>query len=67
MGIVVANDLFDYALMKPCGHRGRPDRLLIVTGYASHTMAADHILKLKAEKRGSSCMTVGIRSRHNLI
>lgn len=51
MGIVVAKDLFDYALMKPCRHQERPDRLLIVSGYASHSMAADHILKLKAEKR----------------
>lgn len=45
MNIVVSQSLFDYALMKPLSCSHKPDNLRVVSGYATHAMAARHLIE----------------------
>ena len=45
MNILVSQSLFDYALMKPLSSSYKLDRLCIVSGYATHAMAARHLIE----------------------
>lgn len=47
---VVSNGLFDYALMSPRFSSKAPDTLRIVSGYATHAMAARHLIEMTARK-----------------
>ena len=38
-------DLFEYALMQPRFSAAAPDTLRIVSGYATHAMAARHLFR----------------------
>lgn len=48
---VVSHDLFQYALMKPRFSPKAPDTLRIVSGYATHAMAARHLIEMTAMKQ----------------
>ena len=41
---LVSSNLFDFALIRPLLSAERPDSLRIVSGYASHAMAAHHLI-----------------------
>lgn len=49
--IVVDKALFDYALVNPLFSSKAPDTLRIVSGYATHAMAARHLLETTARKK----------------
>ena len=51
MSVLVDEDLFDYALMKPLKSKANPDSLRIVSGYASHAFASGHLSAVKGRKR----------------
>ena len=48
---VVDRDLFQYALMNPRFSAKEPDTLRIVSGYATHAMAARHLIEMTSAKR----------------
>ena len=50
-GTVVDNDLFEYALMKPLFQADAPDSIKILSGYATHAMAARHLIEVTARKK----------------
>ena len=50
--IVTDKDLFEYALMRPRFSSMSPDTLRIVSGYATHAMAARHLIEMNAKRRG---------------
>lgn len=50
-GAVVDNDLFEYALMKPLFRSDAPDSIKILSGYATHAMAARHLIEVTARKK----------------
>ena len=45
MNVVVSQNLFEHALMKPLVSSAKPDNLRIVSGYATHAMAARHLIE----------------------
>jgi len=51
MGEVFDSKLYDYALISPSLGANPPDSLCIVSGYASHALATDHIQGLMAKNR----------------
>lgn len=53
-GTVVDNDLFEYALMKPLFRADAPDSIKILSGYATHAMAARHLIEVTARKKSLS-------------
>lgn len=48
--IVTDKDLFEYALMRPRFSSKAPDTLRIVSGYATHAMAARHLIEMTARR-----------------
>lgn len=50
-GTVVDNDLFEYTLMKPLFRSDAPDAVKILSGYATHAMAARHLIEVNARKK----------------
>ena len=50
-GTVVDNDLFEYALIKPLFRSDAPDTIKIVSGYATHAMAARHLIESTSRKK----------------
>ncbi|MGN0846392.1 MAG: restriction endonuclease PLD domain-containing protein [Kiritimatiellia bacterium] len=48
---VVDKDLFEYALIKPRLSTCAPNTLRIVSGYATHAMAARHLIEMTSRKR----------------
>jgi len=51
MSGLVSTGLFDYALIRPLSAAERPDTLRIVSGYASHAMAAHHLITTTGLKK----------------
>lgn len=51
MATVTDKDLFDYALIKPRFSASAPNTLRIVSGYATHAMAARHLIEMTSRKR----------------
>lgn len=51
MSGLVSNGLFEYALIRPLSSAGKPDTLRIVSGYASHAMAAHHLITTTGMKK----------------
>lgn len=49
--MVNSEDLFNYALMRPRFSCREPETLRIVSGYASHAMAARHLIEMSARKK----------------
>ena len=50
-GTVVNNELFEYALIKPLYRSDAPDSIKIVSGYATHAMAARHLIESTSRKK----------------
>ena len=50
-GTVVDNELFEYALIKPLFRSDAPDSIKIVSGYATHAMAARHLIESASRKK----------------
>ena len=50
-GTVVDNDLFEYALMRPLFREDAPDSIKILSGYATHAMAARHLIEVTTRKK----------------
>lgn len=50
-GVVADKDLFELALMRPLYRADSPDSLKIVSGYATHAMAARHLIEVTARKK----------------
>lgn len=48
---VTDKGLFEYALMQPRFSANAPDTLRIVSGYATHAMAARHLIEMTAKKQ----------------
>lgn len=48
---VIDENLFEYALMRPRFSSKAPDTLRIVSGYATHAMAARHLIEMTAKKQ----------------
>ena len=48
---VVDKDLFEYALLNPILQVGGPDSIKIVSGYATHAMAARHLIETTARAK----------------
>ena len=48
---VFDKDLFEYALMNPRFSSKSPDTLRIVSGYATHAMAARHFIEMSGKKK----------------
>lgn len=49
--MVNSEDLFNYVLMSPRFSCGEPETLRIVSGYASHAMAARHLIEMSKQKK----------------
>ncbi len=54
MNAVVSKGLFDYALIRPLSLPEKPDTLRIVSGYATHAMAANHLITTSKMARNLS-------------
>ena len=50
-GAVVDNNLFEFALMKPLFRADAPDTIKILSGYATHAMAAKHLIEVTARRK----------------
>ena len=48
---VTDKGLFEYALMQPRFSASAPDTLRIVSGYATHAMAARHLIEMTAKRQ----------------
>lgn len=51
LGTVVDNGLFEYALIKPLFRSDAPESIKIVSGYATHAMAARHLIESTSRKK----------------
>lgn len=50
-GVVENKDLFELVLMRPLYRTDAPDSLKILSGYATHAMAARHLIEVTARKK----------------
>lgn len=53
-GTVVDDELFEYALIKPLFRSDAPNSIKIVSGYATHAMAARHLIESTSRKKSLS-------------